>query len=93
MEFQEIAAKLGVHRGTLFHWMSGNRSPSKMSMLKIQEELGWPVADQMAAYNEVEVDEEGHPTGVDGYGKALRAYLERNHGAPEAEPGRVGPRS
>lgn len=93
MEYQEVAKKLGVHRGTLFHWMSGNRSPSKENMLKIQAELGWSVTAQMKAYDEVEVDEEGRPTGTDSYGPALRAFLETEWGTPTAEPGRVGPRS
>lgn len=94
MEIQEIAAKLGVHRGTLFHWMSGNRSPSKESMLKVEEELGWSVEDQMKAYNTVIVgktNSRGKP--IDDYGASLRAFLEKKFGIPPADPGRAGPRT
>lgn len=84
MEYQEIAAKLGVHRVTLFHWMSGNRSPSKENMLIIEAELGWSVADQMAAFNEMQLDPKtGKPTGKDSYGPELRSFLETKFGTPE----------
>jgi len=93
MEIQEIAAKLGVHRGTVFHWLSGNRSPSKESMLKIEEELGWPVEEQMKAYNTLTggLTPRGKP--ADDYGASFRAFLEKEFDIPPAEPGRVGPRS
>lgn len=81
MEYQEIAQKLGVARGTLFHWMSGHRSPSKESMLKIESELGWPVAEQMAAYNELTVQPDGSKK--DSFGAELRAFLETKFGTPE----------
>lgn len=78
MEFQQISEKLGVNRATLFHWMSGRRSPSKETMLRIEEELGWPVEQQMNAYNTVIKGEVG-PTGKpkDDYGAQLRDFLER----------------
>lgn len=93
MEYQQIAETLGVHRGTLFHWMSGNRSPSKTSMLKIEEKLGWPVDEQMAAFNTLtgEVGPNGKPR--DSYGAELRAFLENRYNTPEAAPGRVGSRA
>ena len=57
MEYQQIAEKLGVHPVTLSKWLNGHRSPSKLSMLQIQEELGWPVADQLQAFNELRPDD------------------------------------
>lgn len=80
MEYQQIADKLGVHRGTLFHWMSGHRSPGKTSMLKIAEELGWSVADQMDAFNQLTRQPDG--TMKDSYGEELRNFLQTKHNAP-----------
>lgn len=94
MEIQDIAVKLGVHRGTVFHWLSGARSPNKENMLKIQEELGWPIEDQMTAYNTVivgEINPRGKP--ADDYGASFRAFLEKKYDIPPANPGRTGPRS
>lgn len=93
MELQEIATKLGVHRGTLFHWLSGHRSPSKEKMLLIEEELGWPVADQMQAYNTLVGGTNSRGKPLDDYGASFRRFLAEKHGVPPADPGRVGPRA
>lgn len=93
MEIQEIADKLGVHRGTLFHWMSGNRSPSKQSMLKIEEELGWPASKQMKAFNTPVDGTNSRGKPLTDYGAQLRAFLEKKFNIPPAMPGRVGPRT
>jgi transcriptional regulator with XRE-family HTH domain len=93
MELQEIAAKLEVHRGTLFHWLSGHRSPSKESMLKIEDRLGWPVDEQMQAYNTLVGGTNARGKPLDDYGASFRRFLERKFSIPPADPGRTGPRT
>jgi transcriptional regulator with XRE-family HTH domain len=88
MELQEIATKLGVHRGTLFHWLSGNRSPSKESMLKIELELGWSVDDQMVAYNTLTGGKNPRGGPADAYGTKFREFLELNHDVAPTDPRR-----
>jgi transcriptional regulator with XRE-family HTH domain len=76
MEYQQIAEKLGVHPTTMSRWFSGQRSPSKTMMLLIQDELGWPVADQLDAFNELRDDD---PT-KDMYGPRFKEFLRDKHG-------------
>ena len=71
MEYQQIAEKLGVHPVTLSKWLNGHSSPSKLSMLQIQAELGWSVADQMEAYNELRPDD----STKDMYGPRFKEFL------------------
>jgi transcriptional regulator with XRE-family HTH domain len=80
MEFQEISKLLEVNRATLFHWMSGRRSPSKETMLRIEEKLGWPVDEQMKAYDTL-ITGETAPNGKpkDDYGAQLRHFLETRY--------------
>lgn len=74
MEYQQIAAKLGVHQVTLSKWLNGHRSPSKVSMLVIERELGWSIADQMAAFNELQ-----DTSDKDMYGPRFKEFLRDKH--------------
>ncbi|HJQ66686.1 MAG TPA: helix-turn-helix transcriptional regulator [Gemmatimonadales bacterium] len=74
MEYQQIADKIGVHPVTLSKWLNGHSSPGKLSMLRIQDELGWPVAEQMEAFNTI-VEE----TGKDMYGPRFKEFLRDKH--------------
>lgn len=72
MENREIAEKLGVAPVTLSRWLNGHRFPGKDAMLRIELELKWSIADQMAAFN---VD---LPDGRPGeYGRQFKQYLEK----------------
>jgi len=51
MQNTEIAAMLDVHPVTLSRWRIGDRYPSRDMMLRIEHELGWPVEQQMDAFN------------------------------------------
>lgn len=75
MEYQQIADKLGVHPVTLSKWLNGHRSPSKVSMLVIERELGWPVAEQLAAFNQLREDEPDK----DMYGPRFKEFLRDKH--------------
>lgn len=75
MEYQQIADKLGVHPVTLSKWLNGHRSPSKLSMLLIEETLSWPVADQLKAFNELRDD----GSGKDMYGPRFKEFLRDKH--------------
>lgn len=75
MEYQQIADKLGVHPVTLSKWLNGHRSPSKVSMLVIERELGWPVAEQLDAFNQLREDEPDK----DMYGPRFKEFLRDKH--------------
>ena len=75
MEYQQIAEKLGVHPTTMSRWFSGQRSPSKTMMLLIEDELGWSVADQLDAFNQLRDDESGR----DMYGPRFKEFLRDKH--------------
>jgi len=75
MEYQQIAEKLGVHPTTMSRWFSGQRSPSKTMMLLIQDELGWSVADQLDAFNQLRDDDSGR----DMYGPRFKEFLRDKH--------------
>lgn len=72
----QIAEKLGVNPITLSRWRSGDRFPSRDMMLRIEDKLGWSVADQMAAYNTSLGENRGD------YGKALKEFLAEKYEVP-----------
>lgn len=79
MQYQQIAEKLGVHPITLSKWLNGHGSPGKLSMLKIKEELGWSVEEQMEAFNTLQ---DGSTT-KDMYGPRFKEYLRDHHGVED----------
>lgn len=41
--FSKVARKVGVSKATVAHWVSGDRTPSKLSVRKVCRGLGWDI--------------------------------------------------
>lgn len=76
LQVKDIAAKLGIHEVTLTRLRRGHRLPSIPLMQKIEDELGWKVAKQMAVHDQQDRQK---------YANALRAFMEKEYGIP-ADP-------
>lgn len=73
---KDIAERLGINPVSLSRLRSGERKPSLRMMKRIETELGWTMADQSAAYNELDRTS---------YASAFRRFLRDNFEIPNPE--------
>jgi transcriptional regulator with XRE-family HTH domain len=46
----DLGAKLGISHAQVSRLRSGDRSPTLATLVSVQKTLGWPVADQVKAF-------------------------------------------